>query len=272
MNLGSPTGRPRSYTYIDGGAIRGAIKTFSPYFGGEQVEVQWPRLRNHSERVFYYDALPGQPNAGETEAVFQERLKNMRVKFDSMRELPGFFVNYGVSFRRRRQLEQKRVDTMIAVDILTHAHRGLVPNITLITNDQDFYPVILAAMEVGIRVTLVCQPQKTNDEFMHASDYLNSLNLVKFHGWLPKTLQDKYPLPVGHQNTRVGEYLYKSSELTIGRPGGGFEVRIAGVTNYLCASNASVYEKYLSLMYPSNELVAESIEIINSRCGVQSDI
>ena len=193
--VGRPEKKEKVYCYIDGGAVRSACSKYAPFFEEHELSLSWSKVAEPYERVFYYDALPGHAKKGESDNEFDERIQRARDKFESMRKTKGIFVNYGVSIRRRKQIEQKRVDTMIAVDMLTHAQRSLVSEVVLVTNDQDFFPVVVAVMELGTKVHLLCDPQKTNDEFMYLSDETSELNLFSIYDWLPDEFQREHQLP-----------------------------------------------------------------------------
>ena len=258
MNIGTPTPAPPRYMYIDGGAIRGAIKVFGEYFNGEEIHIDWKSVGSDHSRIFYYDALPVRKDATETEAEFETRVIEAREKFDSMRKFEGFFVNYGVSLRRRQRIEQKRVDTMIATDILTHANRQLVPEITLITNDQDFYPVVLATMDTGVKVNLVCQSKKTNKEFMYATDSVVDLNIHRFHKWVSQNLRSKYPLPQRMKGTSSNRRISRSDQKThviSETTDKAYEISINEVTDFLKAEKLSTLRKYIQLTFEKNDSV-----------------
>lgn len=209
------------YIYIDGGAIRSAARKYAIFFKDTEVQINWEALRGQHQRAFYYDALPGGKNQNESIEQFNQRVEETRIRYDAMRIHEGLFVNYGVSYKRRKRVEQKRVDTMIAVDMLTHAQRGLIEEATILTNDQDFYPVIVAVMELGVKVKLICDSEKTNDEFMYISDKTTTIDLKLFHTWIAQDVRQEFSLPVEHHRMRSGSSNWSEGTLHIGKMNGG---------------------------------------------------
>ena len=105
--VGRPEKKEKVYCYIDGGAVRSACSKYAPFFEEHELSLSWSKVAEPYERVFYYDALPGHAKKGESDNEFDERIQRARDKFESMRKTKGIFVNYGVSIRRRKQIEQK---------------------------------------------------------------------------------------------------------------------------------------------------------------------
>ena len=106
---------------------------------------------------------------------------------------------------------------MIAVDMLTHAQRNLVGEATLITNDQDFYPVVVAVMELGLKVHLLCDPHKTNDEFMYLSDETTRLDLNLLYHWLPEEFRKNYTLPLLNMNAKNVSANWNEGNFALGK-------------------------------------------------------
>ena len=111
---------------------------------------------------------------------------------------------------------------MIAVDILTRSQRKLIKNATLLTNDQDFYPVVVAARELGVKVHLICDPDKTNDEFMYLSDNTTKLSLNLFHSWVSEDTKSEYPLPKMHQKRKDAVAMWTIDNINISRTNDGY--------------------------------------------------
>src|SRR5258708_40372463 len=94
------------------------------YASGAILEVDYGNLTRAYSKVFYYDALPVR-KADDTPESYQARITTQRTLFDRLSSLDRFHVYEGDVRRSaaRRGLEQKKVDVIIAVDILPHSFR-----------------------------------------------------------------------------------------------------------------------------------------------------
>ncbi|PXA92688.1 hypothetical protein DMC47_23485, partial [Nostoc sp. 3335mG] len=124
------------YLFIDGGCVRAELDAISKHlFGtGDKARLHWPSLQTEFTKLFYYDALPTR-NDGETEQQYTERNSSMLKHHDELRRLNGFHVYEG-DVRRARgrndRAQQKKVDVMIAVDMLLHTFRKNMQTATLL--------------------------------------------------------------------------------------------------------------------------------------------
>ena len=84
---------------------------------------------------------------------------------------------------------------MIAVDMLTHAHRKNMNRATLLAGDQDFRPLIDALVRDGMFVELMYDPVSISTELADAADSRISLHPYWLAEWLPDDFKAQYPLP-----------------------------------------------------------------------------
>ncbi len=147
--------------FIDGGylnAQRGAC-----------TEVQGLRLRydrlaafmggsKEVLRTYFYHCPPFRA-ADPTEAGLRQIAGAERF-FQALRGFDGFEVRLGkLACRGQAEngsqiVEQKRVDTMLAVDMMRLAFGGFVQEMNLLSGDCDFLPVVEAVKDLGVRVRL----------------------------------------------------------------------------------------------------------------------
>lgn len=127
-------------------------------------------------RVYYYNSLP------EPGSEASEKNAKMKKFFHAINLLPYYKVVVGNVEQRgedasngRPLYQQKGVDIAIAVDMLTHAMRGLSTRQILVTGDSDFVPVIEAVKETGVRVTL-WHGYNANDRLLSVADSVKFLD------------------------------------------------------------------------------------------------
>lgn len=109
-------------------------------------------------RAYYYHCLPYQGSPPTEEE--RTRLAGMQKFVDRLRRLQKFEVRLGkLAYRGldaagKPILEQKRVDSTLAVDLVLHAAKRNVEKVVLLTGDSDFLPAIWAAKNEGVIVGL----------------------------------------------------------------------------------------------------------------------
>ncbi len=185
------------YLFIDGGALDSTLQQFSnELFDGLPIEIDYLSLARGFQKVFYYDSLPAQKN-NEEYADYRERLKPTIKLFNHIRSLDRFHLYEGTArFRnRKRGQEQKQVDIMIAVDMLTHTFGGNMNEATLLTSDLDFKPLLDALVQQGMNVSLWFQKNRTNYELVDAADIKTPLTIHEVRRWFTRDFEQKIALP-----------------------------------------------------------------------------
>jgi len=191
-----------SFLFIDAGCLQALLRYASEaYFGGVQVEIDYQRLRRGARKVFFYDALPvkkEKQDQAEFDAVFDEKLRYL----DTIGRSDGYHVVSGDAISRKSKndrerggLEQKKVDILLAVDMLRFAHQGVLKDAVLMTSDLDFAPLIDALVAMGVDVTLLYQEGRTNGELIRAADKAIPMQLAEIHGWMVGDQQASFRLP-----------------------------------------------------------------------------
>lgn len=216
MAISSPAySGPREvhYLFVDGGALRGKLTNLSKkYFGGVDLEIAFQALANSARKVFYYDALPVR-EPSESEEVYEARIKLNRALFDAAASVDRVHVYEGDARRRRKRgLEQKKVDVMLTVDMLTHSFRKNMHQATLLTGDNDFKPLIDALIQDGMFVTLWYPTGETSRELMQAADARRPLDMRVLHSLLTPASQRLFRIP---QVTNHSPSIYPGEELAV---------------------------------------------------------
>jgi uncharacterized LabA/DUF88 family protein len=108
-------------------------------------------------RVTYYDAWPDEEPQTELLEYWRQ-----------VEELPDTAVGFGAL--RGRPRRQKRVDGLIAVDMMVGAFTGLFQIAILLAADADFVPVVEEVRRRGVMVVVVAVPRALAVELRHAAD------------------------------------------------------------------------------------------------------
>ena len=172
------------YLFVDGQCLQHAIRDIEQDLD-VSINFSYKKLGAGFKRVFYYDCLPRQKK-DESEQDYLERIKPIQTRHDHLRSLPGFHVFEGEVRRSSisKRTEQKKVDTMIAVDMLMHSFRQNMDSATLITNDLDFKPVLDALVQIGMYVMLWHRTSNIVSELTHSADHSLPLTYEFMKDWI----------------------------------------------------------------------------------------
>jgi uncharacterized LabA/DUF88 family protein len=184
------------YLFVDGGALRGRLNNVSQrLFNGQTFNINFVPLAQEFTKVFYYDALPVREER-ETESDYHNRIKAQREMLDSAAGIDKIHVYEGDARRRRKfGLQQKKVDVMITVDMLTHSFRRNMHRATLLTGDNDFKPLLDALVQEGMFTTLWYPPDETSTELLNAADSRRRLDIQQLRRLLTEESKGKFVLP-----------------------------------------------------------------------------
>lgn len=192
------------YLFIDGGCLRATLKKISErYFGGREIKIDYTRLRGPHLKAFYYDAIPA-IKASESEEDYTERVRPRIELHNLIATLPGYHIYEGDSRIRRKQVQQKEVDVMIAVDMLTHTFRGNMERASFLASDIDFKPLLDALVREGMFVNLLYPPSDTNQDLVNAADRRTPLAIDMVYNFLDKESKSALTLPTRGQEAKSG--------------------------------------------------------------------
>lgn len=149
--------------FIDGGYLD---KILDKCFG--RVRVDFGKLvteickSNEILRTYYYHCPPY--ISPECSADEIRKLEAKQKFFSALESIPRFQVRLGhLAYRGHDGAQsifvQKRVDIMLAVDLILTSQTGHVDNVVLIAGDSDFEPALEVVKRNGVLVTLCCGPQ-----------------------------------------------------------------------------------------------------------------
>jgi len=145
--------------FIDGGYLDKVV-----YFDHANKRLDYEKLANELAkpdelfRSYYYHCLPYQSNPPTVEE--SQRFASRQKFYSALSLLPRFQVRLGklvfrgINERGEKILIQKRVDTMVGVDMALLAAKGKISRIALLSGDSDLIPAIEAVKPEGVLVTL----------------------------------------------------------------------------------------------------------------------
>jgi uncharacterized LabA/DUF88 family protein len=184
-----------SYLFIDGGYLDCILEKFSKlFFNKETIDFDYRKLKSSYKRAFYYNSLPGK-KSDETPEEYDIRSKIQNEKFKNIGRLPGYHFREGVVRRESKKNTQKKVDILMAVDMLSHTISHNMDSVSLLTGDLDFQPVLDALVQAGMYTRLIYLPENTSDELISSADESYPINLSSFLYWLSESFLNKYPIP-----------------------------------------------------------------------------
>jgi uncharacterized LabA/DUF88 family protein len=108
-------------------------------------------------RVFYYDARPEE----NVDPAIENYWKAIELLHDT---------EIGFGTLRGRPRRQKRVDGLIAVDMMVGTFTDLFQVAILITGDSDFVPVVDEVKRRGVMVVIAAVQESLSDELRRAAD------------------------------------------------------------------------------------------------------
>lgn len=110
-------------------------------------------------RTYYYNCLPYQSPSPTLEE--NERFGKKQSFYKALEKLPRYEVRPGqLAFRGYNKeteepiLEKKRIDVMLAVDLVVLSFTKQITHVALITGDSDFVPAIKVSKSQGISTIL----------------------------------------------------------------------------------------------------------------------
>lgn len=103
-------------------------------------------------RTYYYNCLPYQSNpATDVEKI---RFSKAQKFYSALERLPHFEVRMGRLVLRGGEFEQKRVDTLLSIDLVNLSASGKISDAVLVAGDGDYIPAVKTIKDHGTNITL----------------------------------------------------------------------------------------------------------------------
>jgi uncharacterized LabA/DUF88 family protein len=187
----------RAQCFIDGGHLRATSRrlkkplvnprTLGTTIGYSELVQFWQTARWSSDsskfvghqdvrigltRVVYYDARPDDGADPDLESYWR-----------AIEELPDTEIGFGAV--RGRPRRQKRVDGLIAVDMLVGAFTSLFDVAVLVAADADFVPIVDAVRQRGVMVVVAAFEASLSGELRRAADRVWPIQPEKGTAYFP---------------------------------------------------------------------------------------
>lgn len=126
-------------------------------------------------RTYFYDCMPYQSEPPtEDERI---RYGNYCKFREIVENLPRFQMRFGKLSKNRDGLfEQKRVDILMAVELVRLSWSHQIGYAIIVSGDSDFVPAIEAAKDAGVITTLYYSKKSVHNELLSAVDEKYEMN------------------------------------------------------------------------------------------------
>ena len=119
-------------------------------------------------RTYYYTCSPYQSPIPTPEE--NERKRNYDKFKYNLQRLPRFEIKEGKLVKRDNKITQKRVDVLIAIDMVKLSYTNQIQKAILISGDSDITPAIKAVKDAGVLTELFYVSDAISDELYESSD------------------------------------------------------------------------------------------------------
>lgn len=130
-------------------------------------------------RTYFYDCMPYQSDPPLPEE--KEKYSSYCKFRDVVERLPRFQMRLGkLKKNSDGSFEQKRVDILLAVELVRLSWSGQIRYAVIVTGDSDFVPAIEAAKDAGVITTLYYSNGTVHNELLSAVDERYEMDRVFF--------------------------------------------------------------------------------------------
>lgn len=165
--------------FIDAGYLQNLLVTFNKPNIDYLKLIQTMCGQKSLLRAYYYDCksyMSPVPTKDE-----KDRQKKQLSFHEYLQRLPQFECKFGRLEKRHDGsgnpfFEQKRVDVMLAIDLVTLSTKRLIQHALLMTGDSDMLPAVQIAKNEGVVVELFHVGQSTHRELIQTVDISNVID------------------------------------------------------------------------------------------------
>lgn len=126
-------------------------------------------------RTYFYDCMPYQSEP-PTEDEKTRYASYCRFR-DIIESLPRFQMRFGkLSKNRDGSFGQKKVDILMAVELVRLSWSHQIGHAIIVSGDSDFVPAIEAAKDAGVITTLYYSKKSVHNELLSAVDERYEMN------------------------------------------------------------------------------------------------
>lgn len=175
-----------TYVFIDGGHLRKYhAEVAEKWFGAPTPDLDLYKVGADlgAWKCFYYDCLDDIKRASESQSDFDNRLSKQEELYSKFRRTLATHVRLGALTGQGKKIRQKQVDIMLAVDAMSHAARGNMRTVKIVSGDQDFTPLVEALVNMGLNVQVIGDSKHTSQTLADAADTFRALRFVDYFNW-----------------------------------------------------------------------------------------
>lgn len=198
-----------AYLFIDGGYLKARFNACMDRYYDEAVELSIPLVRStmalrsgeRIAKVFYYDCIDERPIKDQPQEMTADRIKQQEALFDSIRSCEGWHVREGrLVGARKDNRSQKRVDVLLAVEMLSHAFNKNMSHALLIAGDDDFTPLVDELLRHGTYVEVWSDRIHRSQHLVHAADLGRSMGFEFYWNLTTQAFRSAHLFPVSGKN------------------------------------------------------------------------
>lgn len=159
----------KAAVFIDGGYLAKVLE-----WDFNRVRIDFELFSNelcqNAERLrtYYYTCMPYQSNPPTAEE--SARYSSMNKFIYNLKKLSRFEVKLGKLSYIGGEYVQKRVDILMAVDIVRMSWDKQIQRAVILTGDSDFVPAVQASKDAGVLTQLFYSNTSCHDELKDACD------------------------------------------------------------------------------------------------------
>lgn len=169
----------KRYVFVDGAHLQRHYREHMTAFFGEAPPIDFEQLLHsaNAEKLFFYDSVD--------RLAAEALVADADAELDRINSTANCHVREGTvrAGRKRSGLEQKEVDVMLAVEMLTHGFRRNFDDAVLVTGDLDFKPAVDSLVNLGLRVEVWYVRRHGAQPLLAAADSRRELTLRDWFRW-----------------------------------------------------------------------------------------
>lgn len=183
--------------FIDGGYVRRNLEVNDlnwvvdlSKFSNRAIDRLFPPPRTQNEdyiRTYYYDANYSKDDPNYEPPIHDEKYSKRKEIFDAYDKTDNVEVVLGsliISGNKKDKDRQKRVDTKIAIDMISKAYMNHYDIAILVCGDRDYIPIVKAVKNLtGKRVYGIFFPNHCPDDLIKLFDRKLDINIGDGKPW-----------------------------------------------------------------------------------------
>ncbi len=162
--------------------------------------IDYNKIGAQFERIIYYDSLPVKKK-NQNNDEFKKEFDEKQDFLNQIRLQPKYHVRDGYTRMRPRAtggIEQKGVDTWLAIEVMQFAFKNTIDIAEIITGDLDLYPLFEALVQTNTTGVLHYQKGNTSQELIMSADVAHPITTKTLIQWSKNQFHQEY-IPDQHK-------------------------------------------------------------------------